>query len=104
MVVNLPLFILQHNRMHKVKIIVLRNVTPCNLVDRYQCCGDMCCLHLQDGWAVSPWRRRQQVPPKQWHLSTKLHSITFPKTVGVKLSLCMLWRHMIKWRYNSMYS
>jgi len=49
MVVNLPLFILQHNRMHKVKIIVLRNVTPCNLVDRYQCCGDTCCLHLQDG-------------------------------------------------------
>jgi len=49
MVVNLPLFILQHNRMHKFKIIVLRNVTPCNLVDRYQCCGDMCCLHLQDG-------------------------------------------------------
>ena len=47
--VNLPLFILQHNGMHKVKIIVLRNVTPYNLVDGYQCCGDMCCLHLQDG-------------------------------------------------------
>jgi hypothetical protein len=28
-----------------------------------------------------PWRLRQQGPPKCWHVSTKLHSVTSEKTV-----------------------
>jgi hypothetical protein len=44
-----------------------------SLVDKYQHFGGNCYLHLQG-------RRVQQVPPKCWYISTKLHSIIYQKT------------------------
>jgi len=34
----------------------------------YLCCGGSCFIHHH-----LPWRWRQQVPPKCWYLSVKLH-------------------------------
>jgi hypothetical protein len=73
---------------HKIKICTKNmefwDVIPHNLVDRYQHFERSCSLHLLDRRVTPtllPWRWRQQVPLKFWYLSTKLHSITFQKTI-----------------------
>jgi len=38
------------------------------------------CRDVEDLAASSPWRRRQQGPPKRWHPTTTLHGITTQKT------------------------
>jgi hypothetical protein len=49
--------------------------TPWNLHDSYACFGENYCLHLV------PWKQRQQVPPKSWHLFMKLHGFKSLKPV-----------------------
>jgi hypothetical protein len=58
-----------------MKISVFWNVTSYSIVDRYQCFGVTCCLHL--------WGRewRQQAPPKRWSLSTRLCGVKSQKTI-----------------------
>jgi hypothetical protein len=46
------------------------------MVDRCQCFGETCYLHLQGGR-----RWRQQVSPKYWYLSTMLHDIRSQRTM-----------------------
>jgi hypothetical protein len=50
-------------------------VTPCRLVSRYQRFGETYCLHLK------PWRWRQYVSPKCWHLRTSLHGAKIEKNI-----------------------
>jgi hypothetical protein len=51
------------------KIITFWDVMPCSLVDRSKHLGGICSSIIRDDW-------RQQVPPKRWLLSWKLHIIT----------------------------
>jgi hypothetical protein len=48
-----------------MKITVFWDVTPCSLVERYQCFGRTCCFHLKGGGVTRPsWRWRHKVPPE----------------------------------------
>jgi len=55
------------------KIMVLWDVTPCRLVDRYHTAGKT----YYPFYTFPPWRQRQQVPSKHWHLPARLHLVTF---------------------------
>jgi hypothetical protein len=77
-----------------LKIEMFWDVTPWNLVDRYQRFGGTYCLHLQgrlvdtnvlERMLAPPsgqtWRRKQQIPPKCWNLFTTPKGITSNKTI-----------------------
>jgi hypothetical protein len=53
--------------------IVVRTVTPYNLVTRYQRFEGTCCLSFQR-------LSKQEVAPKLRYLSTKLHGVTYQHT------------------------
>jgi hypothetical protein len=62
--------------------IVVRCVMPCGLVEQYWCFGGTFCLHLQDRLLTLPALRwEQEVRPKHWYLSTRLHGVTSQRRV-----------------------
>jgi hypothetical protein len=53
---------------------------PCRLVGCCQHIGEKYCLHLK------PWRWRQYIPPKRWHLPTSLHGSKTHKKIIIILT------------------
>jgi hypothetical protein len=53
-----------------LNIAVFWSVTSCSLPNEHQRSEEACCLSL------TPWRWRQQIPPKRWYLPTRLHDDT----------------------------
>jgi len=59
----------------RMKMMILRCVAPCSLVDRYLQLDGTFCLYLRSlSW-------RQQVPSKPWYLCTKLHGVTSQRVI-----------------------
>jgi hypothetical protein len=56
-----------------IKILVLSDVTACNLVDADQCFRGICCSHLQ--CLSCPQDGDLSFLQKRWYLSTRLHGI-----------------------------
>jgi hypothetical protein len=80
-----------------VKIMVLRNVTPCSLLDGYKHFGATCCLHLQ----VVAWRWSHHMPLAHWYPSTIWHSVTYLKIIIITIPhffLC-LGLSVLMWDY-----
>jgi hypothetical protein len=79
-------------------VTVCRDVTPCSLLDMYQCFWDNCCLHLL---VLPPWRWRQWAPPRRWYLLTGPHGITSQKTVSWA---SLLWEPQVSLLYTFQFS
>jgi hypothetical protein len=80
-----------------VKMMVLRNVTPCSLLDGYKHFGATCCLHLQ----VVACRWSHHLPLTHWYPSTLWHSVTYLNIIIITIPhffLC-LGLSMLMWDY-----
>lgn len=75
----------------KFEILITVNTTGytvlvlCSLIEMQQCIEETCNLHLQ-----GERRQRKQVHPIFQYLCTRLHSITFQKTVIITLLLYLI--------------
>jgi hypothetical protein len=64
-----------------ITFTVFWSVMLCSWIDRCQCFGGNCFLHLQSETAHLCWRQRQHIPPQHWYLSAKLLGVTSHKTI-----------------------
>jgi Protein tyrosine kinase. len=78
-------------------IVVLRNVTPCSLLDGYKHFGATCCLHVQ----VLSWWWSQHIPLTHCYPSTIWHCVTYLKIYNHHSStfLLMSGLSVLMWDY-----